>query len=119
MEILMKWILMFVLVCSAQAEQSDFDAMMDVCLKSENPALCLSVMNDALENNPNPIYQQPQLNSQQRNITRPNGTTVYRADECIGAIVNSVCRGSILPKQSVHKKCYGQMLNGRCTGPMF
>lgn len=44
---------------------------------------------------------------------------VYRQDECIGAIVNGVCHGSILPKSGYRPTCYGQMLSGRCTGPMF
>ena len=47
------------------------------------------------------------------------GQKVYSADECIGAVVNSVCHGTILPKGGYHKTCYGEMLFGRCTGPMF
>lgn len=49
----------------------------------------------------------------------PAGTPVYSADECIGAIVNGECHGTILPKTSVHPVCHGQMINGQCTGPMF
>jgi len=48
-----------------------------------------------------------------------NGTTVYRASECIGAIVNGECHGSILPQTATHPVCHGQMINGMCTGPMF
>ena len=44
---------------------------------------------------------------------------VYTADECVGAIVNGVCHGSIVPKAGRHKTCYGQMINGRCTGAMY
>jgi hypothetical protein len=48
------------------------------------------------------------------------GQTVYSPNECIGAIVMGQCHGSILPDYSLpHPTCYGQMLNGRCTGPMF
>lgn len=47
------------------------------------------------------------------------GTPVYRADECVGPVVNGVCHGSILPKSAVPQRCYGTMLNGRCTGPQF
>lgn len=47
------------------------------------------------------------------------GQKVYRADECIGAIVNGQCHGSIIPKTANQPVCYGTMINGRCTGPMF
>ena len=46
------------------------------------------------------------------------GQKVYRADECIGAVVNGQCHGSIIPK-GYAPTCYGTMLNGQCTGPMF
>ncbi|WP_257296733.1 hypothetical protein [Endozoicomonas sp. YOMI1] len=59
-------------------------------------------------------------NSSARRVTQPNhGTKVYRSDECIGAVVNGVCHGSILPKTANHPTCHGQMINGKCTGPMF
>jgi hypothetical protein len=49
-----------------------------------------------------------------------SGQTVYSAHECIGAIVNGQCHGSILPDYSrPHQTCYGQMINGICTGAMF
>jgi hypothetical protein len=49
-----------------------------------------------------------------------SGQTVYSPSECIGAVVMGVCHGSILPDYSrPHSTCYGQMLNGVCTGPMF
>lgn len=44
---------------------------------------------------------------------------VYSADECVGAIVNGECHGSILPNKAYHPTCHGQMINGQCTGPMF
>jgi hypothetical protein len=48
------------------------------------------------------------------------GQTVYGQGECIGAVVMGQCHGSILPDYSrPHPTCYGQMLNGMCTGPMF
>jgi hypothetical protein len=56
-------------------------------------------------------------------VSVPNfgdGQTVYSPHECIGAVVNGQCYGSILPDYSQpHPTCYGQMLNGTCTGPMF
>ena len=69
-----------------------------------------------------PSFPQRYMNAKSNrplNSNTSNGKTVYRADECIGSIVNGVCHGTILPKQAVHKKCHGQMLNGKCTGPMF
>ena len=48
-----------------------------------------------------------------------DGQTVYSPSECIGAVVMGVCHGSILPDYSrPHPSCYGQMLNGICTGPL-
>jgi len=40
------------------------------------------------------------------------GTPVYRADECIGAVVK-------IAPPDLKPRCYGAMLNGQCTGPMF
>ena len=44
---------------------------------------------------------------------------VYSTDECVGAVVNGVCHGTIIPKTGYHKTCYGEMISGICTGPMF
>lgn len=52
-------------------------------------------------------------------VTAPGGKVVYSRSECIGAVVNNVCQGSILPKTATHPTCYGEMINGRCTGPLF
>jgi hypothetical protein len=54
-----------------------------------------------------------------KTMDNSGGIPVYDADECIGPIIMGECKGSILPKKAYHKKCYGKMLNGRCTGPMF
>jgi hypothetical protein len=47
------------------------------------------------------------------------GIRVYSPDECIGPIIMGECKGSLAPHGGYHKTCYGQMLNGQCTGPMF
>jgi hypothetical protein len=47
------------------------------------------------------------------------GVTVYPADACIGAIVNGVCHGTIQSTDPMPKVCHGEMIGGRCTGPMF
>jgi hypothetical protein len=47
------------------------------------------------------------------------GQPVYSPNECTGPIVAGVCQGQILPKTANPPRCYGQMLNGDCTGPMF
>ena len=44
---------------------------------------------------------------------------VYRAHECIGAVVNGVCHGSVIAPPDLKPRCHGAMLNGQCTGPMF
>ncbi len=48
-----------------------------------------------------------------------DGSKVYDASECIGAVVMGRCHGTILPKSAYHPTCYGKWLNGRCIGPMF
>lgn len=60
-----------------------------------------------------PIQQQMQMPMQQQ-----YGQPVYRAQDCIGAVVNGVCHGSTGAAQP-QATCYGQMLNGQCTGPQF
>ena len=52
-------------------------------------------------------------------LPTPISQKVYSADECVGALVNGVCHGTIIPNAGYHKTCYGEMLFGRCTGPMF
>jgi len=56
---------------------------------------------------------------QSNNLGNYGGTPVYSPDECIGPVIMGECKGTIVPKGGYHKKCYGQMLNGQCTGPMF
>ena len=58
-------------------------------------------------------------NIRQNQQTGQPGTPVYSSDECVGAIVNGVCHGSIIPKSAVPVRCYGTMINGQCTGAMF
>jgi hypothetical protein len=60
-----------------------------------------------------PMQQQMQMQMQQQ-----YGQPVYRAQDCIGAVVNGVCHGSTGAAQP-QATCYGQMLNGQCTGPQF
>lgn len=61
--------------------------------------------------------------SQPRVYEEPSGPApdrrVYSPDQCIGAIVNGVCHGSIMPDGGNHPTCHGEMLGGICTGPMF
>lgn len=47
------------------------------------------------------------------------GTPIYSPNECIGPIIMGECHGTILPKAGYRKRCYGTMLNGKCTGPAF
>lgn len=47
------------------------------------------------------------------------GTPVYSAGECIGPVVAGVCHGSVIDTNPARPRCYGTMLNGQCTGPMF
>lgn len=52
-------------------------------------------------------------------VSVQNSATVYGADECVGAVVNGQCHGTIIEARAYHPTCHGQMLNGQCTGPMF
>lgn len=45
--------------------------------------------------------------------------TVYNAEQCIGAVVNGVCNGTISPDASYHPSCHGEWVGGQCTGPLF
>ena len=56
--------------------------------------------------------------TQQKMQQQQYGEPVYRAEDCIGAVVNGVCHGSTGAAQP-RATCYGQMLNGQCTGPMY
>lgn len=47
------------------------------------------------------------------------GTPVYPADACIGSVVAGVCHGAIQSTDPAPQRCYGQILNGQCTGPQF
>jgi hypothetical protein len=60
-----------------------------------------------------PIQQQQTTPVQQQ-----YGQPVYRTQDCIGAVVNGMCHGSTGAAQP-QATCYGQMLNGQCTGPQF
>jgi len=63
-------------------------------------------------------FQNPQAVSPQQNI--PNqGIPVYDSGACIGSVINGECNGTIQPKAGYQKRCHGQMLFGKCTGPMF
>jgi len=47
-------------------------------------------------------------------VTLPDQLTMYSADQCIGAIVNGVCHGSVTGQPI--GTCYGSVLAGRCLG---
>ena len=53
------------------------------------------------------------------------GTPVIPASDCIGAVVNGVCHGTPTPGAQIKiqtgqtPRCYGTMIGGRCTGPLF
>lgn len=49
----------------------------------------------------------------------PAGATLYDASECLGAVVNGVCLGDVIPEARYHQACYGQMIGGVCTGAQF
>ncbi len=47
-------------------------------------------------------------------VTLPNQTLMYTEDQCIGAVVNGVCHGSVIGQPI--GTCHGSVLNGKCIG---
>ncbi|MAG86195.1 MAG: hypothetical protein CMB97_02155 [Flavobacteriaceae bacterium] len=52
------------------------------------------------------------------NNSQKSITPIYNSTECLGAVVNGRCAGTIMPSSSNNprKKCYGTMVNGECKG---
>jgi hypothetical protein len=44
---------------------------------------------------------------------------LYHASECIGAVVNGVCHGSVIDADPARPVCHGTWIGGQCTGPKF
>jgi hypothetical protein len=55
----------------------------------------------------------------QERVQTEQGNAVYDASDCIGAVVNGVCHGTINPSIQPLAHCYGTMINNQCTGPMY
>lgn len=51
---------------------------------------------------------------------KKSGTPVYNVSECVGAVVNGGCTGTINqdPNNVLRQKCYGIMINGECQGTL-
>ena len=48
------------------------------------------------------------------------GVPIYRASECIGAVVAGVCNGTVIDTEPMRPRCHGTLLpDGTCTGPVF
>lgn len=72
-----------------------------------------------------PIYSYDYYNTNKEFVVEQDfdtnssyGIPVYSEDDCIGAAINGVCYGSVIPS-GYTEKCYGQMLFDECTGPQF
>jgi len=63
--------------------------------------------------------EQPDRLQQDPPLTPIPGTPVYQESECVGAVVAGVCHGAIQSTDPAPPRCYGQMINGQCTGPQF
>lgn len=66
-----------------------------------------------------PVQQEQVAPMQQQMQMQQYGQPVYRAQDCIGAVVNGVCHGTINPSIQPVTHCYGAMINDQCTGPMY
>jgi len=54
-------------------------------------------------------------------LSEPNTVNqhkVFPASDCIGAVVNGICHGSVIDTGQ-GMTCHGEMLDGKCTGPLF
>ncbi len=47
-------------------------------------------------------------------VTLPNQSAIYAAEQCIGAVVDGVCYGSVIGKPI--GTCHSAVLGGRCLG---
>ena len=81
----------------------------------EEPKGTFKLTNPRPQPSPSSAQSQPVLEHPAPN----NGRKVYDTSECIGPVIMGECKGSILPNNAYHPTCYGQWLNGQCTGPMF
>jgi hypothetical protein len=61
----------------------------------------------------------PPASADQEQVQLDQDNAVYDAGDCIGAVVNGVCHGTINPSIQPVARCYGTMINGQCTGPMY
>jgi hypothetical protein len=67
---------------------------------------------------PQPVYSNQEPASAPLPQMPEFGQPVISSQDCIGPVVAGVCHG--VPKAGAPTAtCYGQMLNGMCTGPMF
>lgn len=48
-----------------------------------------------------------------------HGIRVYSPSECVGVVVQGICRGQIVPDTAIQKVCHGEMINGQCSGPVY
>jgi len=73
------------------------------------------------KSNSSPSYTVPSSNYRntiQSPNTNQSGTSVYDRSQCTGAVINHKCYGTIIPSGRP-KKCYGKMINGRCSGAYY
>lgn len=59
------------------------------------------------------------LQAQRDHVSAFAGDVVYHESECVGAVVNGICHGSVMPEPRYHERCYGPMLAGECVGAQF
>lgn len=61
----------------------------------------------------------PPTSAAQKRVQLEQGNAVYDPGDCVGAVVNGVCHGTINPSIQPVARCYGTMINGQCSGPMY
>jgi hypothetical protein len=47
------------------------------------------------------------------------GVIVYDESQCAGTFAHGLCRGQSRPRTSLEPVCHGQIIDGRCAGPIF
>ena len=73
----------------------------------------------AMADNPTPTFSAPSTYTPSNyQASSSSGNSFYSSSECIGAVVNGRCAGTINPDPSnvMRKKCYGTIINGECQG---
>jgi predicted lipid-binding transport protein (Tim44 family) len=49
----------------------------------------------------------------------PIGIPISQGGRCVGALIASLCYGTVMPSSKSEATCHGTMVNGLCVGATF